>query len=907
MSLAVAALLFLVSFSASESKYQFRNHPETVLYSNNGTRVSGIQDHFQKDIVLGGLFTVYYDLGGTGEGSCGNVIFEAGIEMLEAMLHAIDSINSDQNLLPNMTLGYDIRDTCKRENIALDETIDMLFSSTDIQLDSASCQNSNMTLQSPVSVIVGAYESFLSIPVASLLRLFKKPQISYGSSSTALSNREFYSYFYRTFPPDDQQAQAMIDLILHFGWDHISTINSNNLYGQRGIEEVKKHAAANGICIDFDGFITNEFKIPDYIALARRLLNSSSDVVILFASLHEAETFLKELSKLHSSLKSNRHFLWIASDAWAELTDEDFNNITSGKFAFPVYSKIYGSFNSYFSQLSPSVNLRDPWFSRYYEQYCKENNCIHNSSITDTPGFRQFSVVPLVTDAVYAAAHAINNFIQDNCPHPLHWQPHNQSCIGYNKSLDSETLRQYINRVNFTSPTGNRVAFDEFGNVQAKYTILNYQLVTSLSCQSLKCSQDFELREVGVWDGSALGDRLEIFSNFTKQFGINQTTGDVLFSLNSYCQSCSLGYFKRVVTSSCCGTCDPCLGSNYTNTNSSTMCMTCPDNMWGNNPLTGNTHCIDIDESYLKPSDAWGIVLIILAIIGLIAVVSVTSVFIWFWNTPIVKSSGREQMMLVLIGITLCLLSALLFLIKPSPTVCGLQRISLWFSSSLILSALLVKLIRITRIFMQRKVTTRPMFIAPAYQILFTFILVGFQMLLVIISLSVAPPNIKQTKQYNSENYNDYPTLTLQCTLPHTATIVLQMLYYSILLITSNVLAVFTIRFPANFNESKYVSFATFSLTFLWLVFIPSYIITANTATQGYVMSFMIQMSSIVTLLCLFGPRSFIMIFLPKMNVNKLQPTPNIKGFDKGIALKANIDSPANTVTKGTILDSQKE
>ena len=61
-----------------------------------------------------------------------------------------------------------------------------------------------------------------------------------------------YSYFYRTFPPDDKQAEAMIDLVIHFGWDHISTINSNNLYGQRGIEEVKKHASANGICIDFD-------------------------------------------------------------------------------------------------------------------------------------------------------------------------------------------------------------------------------------------------------------------------------------------------------------------------------------------------------------------------------------------------------------------------------------------------------------------------------------------------------------------------------------------------------------------------------------------------------------------------------------------------------------------------------
>uniref|UniRef100_A0A1X7V2W3 G-protein coupled receptors family 3 profile domain-containing protein n=1 Tax=Amphimedon queenslandica TaxID=400682 RepID=A0A1X7V2W3_AMPQE len=82
----------------------------------------------------------------------------------------------------------------------------------------------------------------------------------------------------------------------------------------------------------------------------------------------------------------------------------------------------------------------------------------------------------------------------------------------------------------------------------------------------------------------------------------------------------------------------------------------------------------DIDESYLKPSDAWGIVLIILAIIGLIAVVFVTSVFIWFWNTPIVKSSGREQMIMLLIGLTLCFFITIFFLLKPSPASCGLQR-----------------------------------------------------------------------------------------------------------------------------------------------------------------------------------------------------------------------------------------
>ena len=77
--------------------------------------------------------------------------------------------------------------------------------------------------------------------------------------------------------------------------------------------------------------------------------------------------------------------------------------------------------------------------------------------------------------------------------------------------------------------------------------------------------------------------------------------------------------------------------------------------MWGNNPL----NISNVEESYLKPSELWSIVLILLAIIGLLAVIFVSGVFIYFWNTPIVKSSGREQMVLLLSGITLCLLFVL--------------------------------------------------------------------------------------------------------------------------------------------------------------------------------------------------------------------------------------------------------
>ncbi|XP_003387246.2 PREDICTED: metabotropic glutamate receptor 3-like [Amphimedon queenslandica] len=867
-------LLFLLTSLPPKTlgiQYQYESQP-VILKSDGDTRISGIQDRIGKDIVLGGLFTVYYSSGGTGVGSCGDEIWEDGMEMLEAMLFAIDSVNSDPTLLPNLTLGYDIRDTCKRENVAMDETIDIVLSSGDLELESCAVVNTSTSEQVPVSVIIGAFESFITTPMAGLLRLFQKSQISYGSSSTALSNRELYSYFFRTFPPDDKQAQAMVDLIVHYGWDHISTINSNNLYGQRGIEEVKKHAAASSICIDFDAIITDEFKIADYANLASELLNSSANVVVLFASVHHVRSLFTELDRIQTLNSNERRFVWIASDTWAELTDREFNNVTAGKFGFAAFSENLDSFDVYYSQLLPSTNKRNPWFPPYYEQYhkCKIDGIpvCDNTSVTNTSEYKQFSVVPLVMDAVYAAAHAIDNFIQDNCDQPVQWYPGNQSCRGYNQSLNGDVLFRYISKVNFTSPSNNMVNFDSLGNIAvAKYSIFNYQLI---KCTSNDCPP-LSLVNIGTWDSSVSNNRLQLYPNVRSQFGITSSgEGEYMpvLTLKSQCQVCSPGHIKRIVVSSCCGTCDPCLGQNYTNASlTNTSCQTCPSDMWGNNPLTGSTGCVDISHSYLKPTDAWGIVLIVLSAVGLIAVVFVTCAFIWFWNTPIVKSSGREQMILLLIGLTLCFLVTIVFLLKPSPVSCGFQRVGLWFCFSLVLSALLVKLIRISRIFLHKSISNRPKYTGSIHQILFTFLLVGVQMSFVLVSMIVVHPDTITSTKLDENNHNDYPTLILKCTSPHIALIILQMLYFSALLIASNALAVLTIRFPANFNESKYVSFSTFSLGLMWFLFILSYIATNDSTIQTAVISSTIQLSALAVLFCLFGPRVVIMIFWPQQNV----------------------------------------
>ena len=836
--------------------------PVKVLYAEN-MRIRGFKSIEQSDFTLGGLFPVHTSKESGGE--CSSKWMNQGMDFVEAFLYAVDLVNDDPEILPNITLGYDIRDTCISEYIALDEVIDLVLSSNNQQPSDCDCQNGST--KNDIPVVVGAYASFVSIPVASFLRSFKIPQISYSSTSVLLSNRDRYRYFFRTVPSDDQQAQVMIDLALYFNWTYVSTIHSNDLYGEPGIDKFRQLAKANGICIDLDEGIDDGFTSSQYETLTNKIFNSTANVIVLFASLHHVPDLFQHILDIQQTRGEERRFLWIASDAWAEsqVITSKYSDIVAGMWGVLPLTEDKSGFNERFASLLPSTNKRNPWFNDYYEYYfnCTIAVTCTNSSIVDHPQYHPNSFTPLVIDAVYSVSHALNEFFNDNCDFPIKWDPSSKTCEGQQKKINGSVLRDYLQNINFTSPTGKQITFNIFGSVGSKHEISNYQTL----CQN--CSNEFRNVHVAQWgelDSRGIKN-IRFYENVSFQFGID-SSGQPLLTYESQCQQCEIGHVKRNVQSSCCGTCSPCLGRNYTNTTTSSECSTCPDDMWGNKPLVGSDSCQDIEESYLDPSDVWAIFLIVLAFIGIVAVVLVCIAMGVFWNTPIIKSSGREQMLLLLVGIALCFVLTLVFLFKPSAIVCSLQRMGTWFCFSLILSALFVKLVRITRIFLRKQGSRRPRLIKSQYQIIFTLLLVGGQMLLVIVSLLVVYPDVTEEIILNRENTNNFPTLIYKCTSPHIALIIIQMLYYTVLLIASNALAMFTIRFPENFNEVKYVAFSTFSIGLIWLAFIPTYFATEDEFRTA-IISFAIQMSALAVLVCMFGSRIFIMIVWPSKNTVK--------------------------------------
>ena len=872
-------VLLCVVTVISQVSAVFRYGEQSETLTDNDGRIRAVRNHTNKDFVLGGLFPVHTARLDSAGGGCGGAGETQGVE---AMLFALDLINADTQLLPGLEIGYDIRDTCGRENVGLDEVLGLII--TGDQVDIESCESSVTSMNGNVSTstlatfgLVGAALSAVSISVASLGRLFQVPQVSYSSSSKVLSNKDLYTYFYRTIPPDNFQVRAIVDLLLYFNWTYVSIIFSRDAYGQPAVDELRTLVRQFDICFDLEAGIDDD---ADYENIVRQLNTSQANVVVLFATQVHALRMLRSVS---NSVVRTR-FTWIGSDSWAGLGAAlaDVSETVAGYYGIQPLTQFVPAMENYLSQLTIQSNRRNSWFPEMYAVFaqCELNvTCDTTGNLTSAPGYRQNSVTARTVDAVYALAHALNNFLAENCDTPLVWNRANQTCTGQIRDFNGSALLEYLSNVTFASPSQNIVSFDEQGNFAAMYQLVNYQR------RNESGGNEYLLEVIGTWSSSFSNESslgfLQIDRYMMQQFGIDGFGNSIYEPPFSQC-ACQAGEYRQLVGPNCCGRCDPCLGQSFSEDGLSINCRNCPEFLWGNNPLEGSSRCVAVRESFIDFSDASAIAVVIISILGLLCTAFVAIVFGLFWTTPVVKSSGREQMVLLLIGIGLCFVVALIYVSPPSLAICIFQRIGLWFCFSLIFGALLVKIVRVARIFLGKPTLKRLRFAKMYHQVVFTFLLVLGQMLLVAAFMAFPVPGILRTLRRDMENTKNFPVVVLTCITESNWFLGLSAIYESVILIVATMLGSLSFRYPENFNEAKYVCFCTFALLVIWIAFLPTYFATQMMQEfQNAVIAFAIIMSALVILACLFGPKLYIILFCAKRNSNVFSHHPPTEPKDE--------------------------
>ncbi|XP_071406284.1 metabotropic glutamate receptor 7 isoform X1 [Pithys albifrons albifrons] len=822
------------------------------MYAPHSIRLEG-------DITLGGLFPVHAR--GNLDSPCGDIKKENGIHRLEAMLYALDQINSDPELLPNVTLGARILDTCSRDTYALEQSL--TFVQALIQKDTSDVRCTNG--EPPVFVkpekvvgVIGASGSSVSIMVANILRLFQIPQISYASTAPELSDDRRYDFFSRVVPPDSFQAQAMVDIVKALGWNYVSTLASEGNYGEKGVESFMQISReAGGLCI------AQSLKIPqdrkdktlDFDKIIRQLLETpNARAIVIFAN----DEDIKQILAAAKRADQVGHFLWVGSDTWGSkvsplLQQED---VAEGAITIlPKRATIEG-FDAYFTSRTLENNRRNVWFAEYWEENfnCKltitgskkedtDRKCTGQERIGKDSPYEQEGKVQFVIDAVYAMAHALHRMSRDLCADSAGLCPDMERAGG-------KRLLKYIRGVSFNGSAGTPVMFNKNGDAPGRYDIFQFHSTNTSSPG---------YRLVGQWT-----DDLQLNIE-DMQWG-----GGVREVPPSVCSlPCKPGERKKMVKGMpCCWHCELCDGYQYQA--DEVTCLLCSYNERPNENRTG---CRSIPIIKLEWHSPWAVIPVFLAMLGIIATIFVMATFIRYNDTPIVRASGRELSYVLLTGIFLCYIITFLMIAKPDVAVCSFRRIFLGLGMCISYAALLTKTNRIYRIFEQgKKSVTAPRLISPTSQLAITSSLISVQLLGVFIWFAVDPPNIIIDYDEQKTMNPDQARGVLKCDITDLQ-IICSLGYSILLMVTCTVYAIKTRGVPENFNEAKPIGFTMYTTCIVWLAFIPIFFGTAQSAEKLYIqtttLTISMNLSASVALGMLYMPKVYIIIFHPELNVQK--------------------------------------
>uniref|UniRef100_A0A673ZD69 Glutamate metabotropic receptor 4 n=1 Tax=Salmo trutta TaxID=8032 RepID=A0A673ZD69_SALTR len=822
--------------------------------SPGGTHLNSIR--IDGDISLGGLFPVHAR-GNEGK-ACGELKKEKGIHRLEAMLFALDRINNDHSLLPNITLGARILDTCSRDTHALEQSLTFVQALIEKDGTDVKCLGGGapiITKPERVVGVIGASSSSVSIMVANILRLFKIPQVSYASTAPELSDNTRYDFFSRVVPPDTYQAQAMVDIVKAMRWNYVSTVASEGNYGESGVDAfIQKSREDGGVCISQSVKIPRELKPGEFDKVIRRLReNPNARVVIIFANEDDIRRLLQAAKKANQT----GHFIWVGSDSWGSKISPVLHQEEMAEGAVTILPKRQSirGFDRYFISRTLENNRRNIWFAEFWENNfaCKLSRhalkkgsglkkCTNQERIGKDSNYEQEGKVQFVIDAVYSMAHALHNMHRELCPGKV-------GLCSRMDPINGTLLLKHIRMLNFAGIAGNPVLFNENGDAPGRYEIYQYQIRNRTA----------EYKIIGHWTEQLyLNIRAMHWPGGGRQ---------IPFSICSH--PCQAGERKKIVKGiPCCWHCERCNGYQYqSDTYSCKMCR------FDLRPNENHTACRPIPIVKLEWSSPWAIIPVLISVAGIMATLFVVVTFVRYNDTPIVKASGRELSYVLLTGIFMCYATTFLMISAPDVGICSLRRIFLGLGMSISYAALLTKTNRIYRIFEQGSMSvSAPRFISPASQLVITFSLTLVQLLGVCIWFVVDPSQAIIDYEDQRTANPDMARGVLKCDISDLSLICL-LGYSMLLMVTCTVYAIKTRGVPETFNEAKPIGFTMYTTCIVWLAFIPIFFGTSQSTEKMYIqtttLTISVSLSASVSLGMLYLPKVYVILRHPEQNVPK--------------------------------------
>ncbi|XP_051894957.1 taste receptor type 1 member 3-like [Pristis pectinata] len=345
------------------------------------------------------------------------------------MRFAIEEINNSTELLPGVTLGYDVADSCF-EVVDVQAMFRFLSAKQGTEVE---ILNNYTSYQPIVIAVIGPASTDIAITIARVLGFFLVPQISYLASGEILSDKMRFPSFFRTIPSDKNQVEAMTLLIQEFRWNWIAVIGNDDEYGRKGVTKVVEMASALGTCIAYQSIISTS---PEIITQVINNISSTVNVTILFSNRFIAHIFFSLVVAQNLTSK-----VWIVSEA-ISLSEEIANipKIESTGTVIGIAIKegqmthfeefLEKPLNHINSGIVPVLGLGERINSRSTcDQDCSKCHWLRARHLNSSSYEVEKRISYNVYSAVYAVAHALHNLLQcnatqcDKTQSILPWQP----------------------------------------------------------------------------------------------------------------------------------------------------------------------------------------------------------------------------------------------------------------------------------------------------------------------------------------------------------------------------------------------------------------------------------------------------------------------------------------------------
>ncbi|XP_064159086.1 extracellular calcium-sensing receptor-like [Anguilla rostrata] len=764
----------------------------------------------------------------------------------QTMVFAIEEINNSTDILPGVSMGYKIYDSCG--SIALAITAAMSL----INGQEGSTGDTNCSSPATVRAIIAETSSTPTIAISASIGPLHIPVISHFATCACLSDKTKYPSFLRTIPSDYYQSRALAQLVKHFGWTWVGALCSDNDYGNNGMATFVRAAQEEGICVEYSEAFFRTDPREDIVRIAEIIRTSSSKVIVAFVSYSDMEVLLKELS-----LQNVTGLQWIGSESWisdSNIATGEWQHILRGSLGFAIPKAKIRGLKEFLLSIHPSAGI--PIYNKLWETIfgCmlptpdnKENAnlCSGTESLSAVKNqytdVSELQIANNVYKAVYAVAHALHDMYV--CSQL------NDTCKKGAGDTEPWQVLNYMKEVHFSTLHGEEVFFDENGDPAAKYELLNWQ-------DGKEGKTEFVT--VGVYDASLPLHHQLSLNNFTIVWGKNQEQVPV-----SVCsESCPPGTRKAVQRGRpvCCYDCVPCSEGEISNTTDSINCIPCPEEFWSNEQ---RNQCILKITEFLNFEEIMGIVLLIFSLLGATLTVGVALIFFMHKDTPIVKANNSELSFLLLFSLKLCFLCSLTFIGRPSEWSCMLRHTAFGITFVLCISCVLGKTIVVLMAFRATLPGSNIMkWFGPLQQRLSVLAFTLIQVLICVLWLTISPPFPTKNMKHFKEK------IILECDVGSAVGFWAVLGYIGLLSILCFVLAFLARKLPDNFNEAKFITFSMLIFCAVWITFIPAYVSSPGKFTVA-VEIFAILASSYGMLFCIFAPKCYIILVTPEKNTKR--------------------------------------